>query len=118
MKNFLVPQDANLREAALALSKNKSRTVFIVDKNEVLLGVFTEGDLARAFLKGVHPDISNVMEFASLTPYAIKADRLKATDFTDLFLETGHLTFPIIGEEGRILDVVEVRKELKRKSHK
>lgn len=118
MKNFLLRQEANLREAALALSKNKSRTVFIVDKNDTLLAVFTEGDLARAFLKGVHPDISNVMEFASLTPHVIKVDTLESTDFMELFLKTGHLTFPLIGEEGRVLDVIEVRKELKRKPHR
>lgn len=48
---YSVEANGTLMDAALAISKNKSRCVVVIDQGKVI-GVISEGDLVRALLRG------------------------------------------------------------------
>lgn len=114
MRDKTVGQDASLGEAALMLSQNKLRTVFVTDDALTLLGVFTEGDLARAFIRGAHPDFSNVLEFTNKTPFSIHQNSVQQTNFPELFVATGHLAFPVVNDEGKLVAIIDLKSEISR----
>lgn len=109
MRDKTVRQDASLGEAAIMLSQSKLRTVFITDDALTLLGVFTEGDLARAFVRGAHPDFANVLEFTNKTPFSIHQNSVEQTNFPELFVATGHLAFPVVNDQGKLVDIIDLK---------
>ena len=51
MNNLLIYKNKNLKSTILQLEKNGNGMVFIVEKNNKLVGVLTDGDLRRLLLK-------------------------------------------------------------------
>ena len=58
-KNFTISEDSNLLVASKAISVNKNRCVFL-ERNNKIIGVFSEGDLIRALLEG--SDLNSIVK--------------------------------------------------------
>ena len=58
INNFQIPSDRSLREAIELIDKNKSGTIFIIDKNSIVIGIATDGDIRRKLLEGSQLDDS------------------------------------------------------------
>ena len=48
--NFIVSEKKSLREALEKINNNNSGTVFIVNKDKIVVGVATDGDIRRKLL--------------------------------------------------------------------
>lgn len=51
--DFLINETATLREALSAIDANQNGLVFVCNKNNVVTGLLTDGDIRRALLSGV-----------------------------------------------------------------
>lgn len=58
MKNYQVLESASLREALLKIESNHSGIVFVIDGNEVVIAVATDGDIRRKLIEGGGLDTS------------------------------------------------------------
>ena len=73
MNNLLVSKDKSLKSTILQLEKNANGLVFIVEKNNKLVGVFSDGDLRRLLLKknvSLNTKISRVMNKKFIYAYS------------------------------------------------
>ncbi len=93
---------------ALNLMQNASeRTLFVVGKENKLIGVLTEGDLMRAFASNQLPH-SSVSSFLNSSPI-FSYEKLTDIQLINLFITTGLLLIPIVDIEGRIISAQSVR---------
>ncbi len=53
LKQYIISQNSNIREAIKKIDENGDGLIFVVDKNDVVLGVLTDGDFRRSILKGI-----------------------------------------------------------------
>lgn len=74
----VVPADATVRDAILAISDKGLGTVFVVDPAGLLLGVFTDGDLRRTLGTEESPLDQPITRFMTTTPATTSADTLAA----------------------------------------
>jgi CBS domain-containing protein len=49
---YLLSKDASLEDALVAITENKRGAILVVDKDDTLLGVVSDGDIRRALVKG------------------------------------------------------------------
>ena len=53
LENFLIDENASLKDALVKIKNNKSRHVFVTLKEtQKIIGVISEGDIIHSFLKG------------------------------------------------------------------
>jgi len=99
---FIVDSRCTLLDVTRAISANHCRCVVVVTDNKVV-GVVSEGDLLRAFLRGtdihssVEPFINHGFHFL------LKRDMLKALD---VFISHGVSLIPILSSEFELQDVI------------
>lgn len=96
---------AHLRDAILVMDRHGIGTVLVLDGEEALVGIVTDGDLRRALVRGVDPDTSRVDEVMTRDPKTIFPDALAADA---LGLMEHHLitVLPVVDGLGRVLGVV------------
>ena len=75
-KNAKVHVSVPLKDAIIELSKKGLGAVTVVDDNDNILGIITDGDLRRQLEKGVDVYGLKVEEIMSRNPYAIEPDML------------------------------------------
>ena len=61
---FLISQKASIKQALQKIQDNKSATIFLIDDDERVVAVVTDGDIRRGLLKGADLG-SSVKEFAN-----------------------------------------------------
>lgn len=71
-----VAPGTTLADAILAISRGGLGMVAIVDKDTRPLGIFTDGDLRRAFEKGLDLTSAKVDDLMHISPHAIQPHRL------------------------------------------
>ena len=107
IKELTLRETQNLKEALLQVDKNAKGFCFIIDENQILIGLLTDGDIRRAVLNNIslEASASSVMNrnFFSL-PYD-----------TDNITILKHITneikiIPLLDIEGRIVDYASIQK--------
>lgn len=101
IQEILLPESATAHEALAALDRTGNRFLFIVDHQERLVGLLTDGDIRRGFLRGldVRGPVTAFMqrEFVSLP--------VEATDREIGATLAGPITFlPLLDAQGRPVD--------------
>jgi len=104
----LVPQDAPLKDALLAMTRARSGSAGIVDRHNVLLGIFTDGDLRRQI--GEHSDILNipVKDLMTPSPITVNADDL-AVDVLKLFEEHNIDDLMVVNNTGEVVGAIDIQ---------
>ena len=86
------------------------RTLFIVNDDDKLIGVVTQGDILRAIWNGAELE-SSAQGCINFNPLTMKpGDPIK--NAISLFSSTGALVIPIIDENRKIIKLVNVRELL------
>ena len=58
LKDFLIFQDATIKEALQAIEENAHGVIFIVDKFDSVFGIATDGDIRRKLLDDINLESS------------------------------------------------------------
>lgn len=70
MKNYLIEQNKNIKDALVNLENNKSKCLLVVDKNNTLKGTLTDGDIRRAMLQNANLS-SSIKKYVKKKPLYI-----------------------------------------------
>lgn len=74
----IVTTSANLQKALVEMTQKKLGMTTVVDENGELTGVFTDGDLRRAFDQNIDIQSTNIKDVMSLNPKTITTHTLAA----------------------------------------
>lgn len=96
-----VRANASLKEVIVEISKKRLGTTAVIDENNHLLGIITDGDLRRMLEKNIPLDSVIAKEIMTLNPKTITADalavealdRLRKFDINQLVVVTGEMEY-------------------------
>jgi len=107
-KRHLIREDATLMEGLAKLNNLASDTIlFVVNKDEVLVGSLTDGDVRRGLLKGLQLD-SNVRDFIAKPPRTIRKGDYTVEQIID-YRKNGLRIIPVTDQDNRITNIVNFR---------
>ena len=113
-KSCLITKNTNVIEAIELLYKSRTRLMMIVDDDQKLLGVVTDGDIRHALLndKSMNSSLSDIMNH---DPYTLKIG-YNEEDIAQIFQNEIIRRIPVLNEKSIVVDVVyrEEQKELGR----
>lgn len=95
VENAVVTENASLKEAIFELSKKGHGIVSVVDKNNKLIGVITDGDLRRQLEKEVDIYSLHAQEIMTKTPITIQSGKL-AVEALNLMKEKNINSMPVL----------------------
>jgi dTDP-glucose pyrophosphorylase len=104
LAKHVVEPDATLRDAVAAIDAGEARIGVVCDRQGVLLGTITDGDIRRALLRGAGLDapVSQAMNPRPITaPVGTRRDRALA-----LMRKHAVLQLPLVDEAGRACELV------------
>ncbi len=107
-KNAVVPSDATLKDVILELSKKGLGIVSIVDEENRLRGVITDGDLRGQLLKGVDIYSLSVDDIMSKHPFTIRENRL-AVEALNLLKKRNISYMPVLDAERRVVGTIRMK---------
>jgi arabinose-5-phosphate isomerase len=93
-----VPRSATVKDAVLAMTGARSGSVAVVDGDDVLLGIFTDGDLRRHITDSANPAALAIEDVMTRNPITLQEDQLavdvlsvfEAHQIDDLVVVDGH----------------------------
>lgn len=92
---------ATLTDALLEMSRGRMGMTAVVDKHQVVQGIFTDGDLRRAIEKGQDLRATAIRDIMSDSPRTIGPDRLAAEAVE--IMERGKVTQLLVVDDGKRL---------------
>ncbi len=103
-----VKSGAKVKEAVLAMTGARAGCVAVVDGNDKLLGIFTDGDLRRQLIET--PDITQVSIDSVMTrnPITLKPDQL-AVDILKIYEEKNIDDLMVVDDTGHIVGSVDIQ---------
>jgi len=103
--NITIEPKSTIKQAMAKLAKIGERCLLVVNKNNILLGTLSDGDLRKAILKNksVKDSIENIYH---KKPLALKYNSYSIKQAKELFLLHRHTLIPLISEKGVIKDVL------------
>lgn len=99
-KLHLINQNKIILDALQKLDKLKIKVLFVVDKNNKIIGSLSEGDIRRSLIKGFNVK-SSILPIVNLKPDIIKNSELK-----NIKNIKKQLCYPIVDNKERIIDVI------------
>lgn len=104
MKNFIIDNKSNIREAAKKLDQTGIGFLIIVNEKEQVLGIMTDGDFRRAIIKGIKLD-KTVNEIVN-TQYLSVNENYKNTEVVNLFLSNKINRIPVISDDKKLIKIL------------
>lgn len=112
IKEFLVREGLTISEAMQQIDKNAGGIIFLIDKEQKLIGCITDGDIRRYLLAGGKMS-GAAADAANRKPrFAQTLDEAK-----HLYHKKNYIIIPILDENGRIVDLYSGELGLQKKQH-
>ncbi|ASU23366.1 alcohol dehydrogenase [Vibrio qinghaiensis] len=114
-KNVLIKPDNSIRDALEIINNEALRVVLVVDNNQYLVGVVTDGDIRRGLLKNLTlaEPVSLVM---NLSPTTVKAGASRE-DLIELMEKKGILSIPLLDDAGKVVGLETLHGALHRQKY-
>lgn len=100
-------EDASVREACRCIWRQRKGSVLVVDRRQMLVGIFTGRDAVRTLAEGRNAEETTLAEAMTRNPITAAPDE-RAVDALRKMGDYGFRHLPIV-ENGRILGVVSRR---------
>jgi len=97
-------KDRSLKEVIVEISSKRLGATAVVDNNDILLGIITDGDLRRMLEKNISLNGVTAADIMTVTPKSIGADEL-AVDALDLMRKRS-ITQLVVVEKGKYLGFI------------
>lgn len=91
-KNVLIRPDSTLREALEIINREALRIALVIDNNNKLLGVITDGDIRRGLLNNL--DLSAKAELVMNTQPVTAASSVSSAELNSMMKEKGFCLYP------------------------
>ncbi len=104
----IISKDAKVKDAILAISEGRLGTALIVDEDNKLVALMSDGDVRRALLReGFNLD-DNVLKYATMNPMSVADDEMLASDALVLVEEKKIQLLAITDKEQKIKGVLHI----------
>ena len=110
-KKFIVPDTYLIEDAIEMIEMNNSRCVIVVNSNNKVVGMLSEGDLLRSILKGI--SIKSPVKNIMVTNFKYLVS--KNDDAIIGLLKEGVTLIPILNPENRLSDIIIFTEYIKNK---
>lgn len=117
---FLVNKNSSIKEAMRVIDCGGRGIAFVVDKNNILFGVITDGDIRRAIIKGANIE-KKVEEISNRNPLIMKENftdndlnNLKNSDELKKKTLLGFFHIPVVNEKRVVKDMITICIDSKR----
>ena len=97
-------KNRSLKEVIVEISSKRLGATAVVDNNDTLLGIITDGDLRRMLERNISLDGVTAADIMTITPKSINPDEL-AVDALDL-MRKGSITQLVVVEKGKYLGFI------------
>lgn len=105
-----ISQESTIRDALIKLDALGSDAIlFVTEKNNILIGSLTDGDLRRGFIKGLGFE-NNLLEFIQPNPSYIKEGEF-AIDKLEEYKHKNFKIVPVLNDDNQIVDIINFRKQ-------
>jgi len=104
--------ETSLKDAILEMTSKKLGATLVVDKDNTLFGIFTDGDLRRAFEVGVDLKNISIGEVAHQNCITTQADDL-AINVVNLMQAKAITVLPVIDNKNKIMGIIHMHDLLK-----
>ena len=101
---------SSIGDSIETILNGKARITFVVDDENRLIGVLSEGDLLRAYLKGFLLNTS-ISEIMNPNPFSSSFE-LGKDQIVQLWLSKGIDCVPILDQKGRIKSIQTIKEAL------
>jgi CBS domain-containing protein len=102
---FTINESQLIENAIEIIELNRSRCAVILNKNQKVIGVVSEGDILRAILKGVSilSPVKNIINpsFKHMTSSSNEEE-------IERMFHTGITLIPVLDNENRLVDVIDL----------
>jgi len=104
INDFLCSLDSSLLDAMSVMNNNSQKVCFVIDTNECLVGVLTDGDIRRSILSGIElqAPIGKIISKDYVSGYQYDKTSLHLKK-----LNTKIRIIPIVNQENKVVDYVE-----------
>lgn len=105
IEKFLISENYSIQDSLIQINNLGHNTIFIVDKNKILKGSLTEGDIRRALLNksSIKTNIKNIY---NKKPKFLIDKQFTEQDIRKLFTGQKINLIPILNKNKKILDVI------------
>lgn len=103
-----VKSGAKVKEAVLAMTGARAGCVAVVDGNNKLLGIFTDGDLRRHLIDTPNITDAAIDSVMTRNPITLKADQL-AVDILKIYEEKNIDDLMVVDDTGHIVGAVDIQ---------
>ncbi len=111
MRNFqdhLINQEAKVRDALVALEKLAADAIlFVVDKDHILLGSLTDGDIRRGLIRGLGLE-NRILDFIQVNPKFIRKHKYDIKDIVR-YREANFKLLPVIDSQNKVCNIINFR---------
>jgi dTDP-glucose pyrophosphorylase len=114
VENIKLSQTATIKEALEIIDKAAMQIALVIDENDKLLGTITDGDIRRAFLKGLNLD-SSIQTVIFKNPTIANISDTKE-EILKVALSKKLHQVPIIDNDGKIVGIQEIEELIKPKN--
>ena len=104
-----VPSTATVLETLMAMTSAKSGSAVIVDENDSLLGIFTDGDFRRLVSGGTEPPLSEVItSYMTANPLFVKTSQY-ASELLRVFEKRQIDDLPVCDGNGKVVGMIDIQ---------
>lgn len=107
LKPFVINENITIIEALHKIDQNKKGFLIVVDKEGVVLGTLTDGDIRRAFIRGASVDKLIDDIYTKNFKYLLKSDGISKA--IELFKSDAIKFLPVMDNENKLLNIITKR---------
>ena len=101
-----IKPDTSLKEAVVIMSEGRLGNVLIVDDNDTLIGVLSDGDVRRALMQTDFSIDTEAIKYSNLSPKICKNERMLASEALEMIENYKIQMLPIVDELGHVKGVL------------
>ena len=110
-KNHLIHSNSKVKEALYLLNElSIDAILFVIDKNEKLIGSLTDGDIRRGLIDGYNIE-SNINNFIEKNPKYI-SKKVNSLEKIIEYRKLGYKILPVLDENRKVVNIINFRKTL------
>ena len=102
-KNIFVSVNISIKEALNKMNSLSEKCLLVVNKNKILKGTLTDGDIRKSILKNLNLN-KKIQSIFNKKPKYLFKDNWKKIDATKIFKKTGTNLIPLINKDKVIID--------------
>ena len=116
ISNYLLPLDSTILEAANIINSSKNRACVVVEDDNHVIGILSEGDILRAILSDANLN-SSIKPFVNTNFYFLPHGEECSEKIKNFFHIKQVTVIPIITKDMKIKDIITLNDYLKSLNH-